>query len=822
MKNINVAVVAFLTINLAATPALADPCGMVPPPPPLEIAATSTIERIGVQKTYVAFDDGVETMVLRPGFQGNVEEFGMLIPFPSPPAIRKVDDNIFSHIAAAIDPPEVIARVQRFRPRSFGRGAMSKSAPSAARRRRPKTEQSLRFDEVKVVKQEAVGMYEVAVLAAGSPKALKRWMDDNKFRYPKGMDDVVEDYVRSRWYFVAVKTKVGQKAGVNPRPGMRAANSRRPAGSTFSGFVQAMGFRFRSKELVVPMRLSVFNSEGNARNIVYVLTDRPTKIRGIPEKFVVRQIPGKRLYHNVTNPLPLRVIGGTKKDLSPFQIKSLPARRNPTPHNGLAKDLFAADMLAMRRNRLSNPLEEKAKAMLNIGETLGLRGRVIDDLNRAQLKKERDRLSKKAIRRLQGMTLTIVDGAFDRRVLAKQNLRFSRYRMAKAKNSPSRYDANRQGPGFNRGGKLYRWEISKNESDDDESTAIAAATNSNTGSGSDAPAGMLALAVGLLALGAARPRKRKRFPAIIVATLLLVSGSLAYAQHAQLARRLSGKNGTAVVARLATSGDAVVPDLLAVASAKDRPVAQGRAILALVRIGSAQADAALARLVRTGQTPLVRTWAASGRMQLATNTADLYALESLSRSLPATRRPWVKRLAALLATASPDELLTTLARVPELRAEVQGAMGAVPATKLIDAMLHSKNMQVRQQAASFLGTKGERAGTLLARALRFRRNVSQPPWRGGPLYLPAVPWRQNDARRLASNLLRWMLWAENRGDTQTVRVVGNNLMSPALAQAAGYKAVRGQLGYSSDYWVGVWTKTYGSNAAARIINDVGQ
>ena len=41
----------------------------------------------------------------------------MLIPFPTPPAIRKVPDQIFSHIAAAIDLPEVIVDLRnRFSP----------------------------------------------------------------------------------------------------------------------------------------------------------------------------------------------------------------------------------------------------------------------------------------------------------------------------------------------------------------------------------------------------------------------------------------------------------------------------------------------------------------------------------------------------------------------------------------------------------------------------------------------------------------------------------------------------------------------------------
>ena len=44
---------------------------------------------------------------VRPGFEGKVDNFGMLIPVPSVPAIKKISDDTFAHIAAAIDPPEI-------------------------------------------------------------------------------------------------------------------------------------------------------------------------------------------------------------------------------------------------------------------------------------------------------------------------------------------------------------------------------------------------------------------------------------------------------------------------------------------------------------------------------------------------------------------------------------------------------------------------------------------------------------------------------------------------------------------------------------------
>ena len=184
-------------------------------------------------------------------------------------------------------------------------------------------------DVVRVLKKEAVGMYEVAVLAAGSSKALKKWMAENGFKYPDGMDKVCDEYIEEEWCFVAVKTKVADKKAVEPRPGQRRVKAGLPSGSTFDGHVQAMGFRFKTKELVVPMRLSAFN-DGELRNIVYLLTDGPRKIRSIPEEYVVRQIRGKQLFKNVSDPLPLRIIGGTEKDLKEWHLKGLKERRDPT------------------------------------------------------------------------------------------------------------------------------------------------------------------------------------------------------------------------------------------------------------------------------------------------------------------------------------------------------------------------------------------------------------------------------------------------------------------------------------------------------------
>ncbi|MCG8586235.1 MAG: DUF2330 domain-containing protein, partial [Pirellulales bacterium] len=298
----------------------------------------------------------------------------------------------------------------------------------------------LKRNEVRVLREEAVGMYEVAVLEAGSPEALKKWMGKNGYKYPDGMDKVCDEYIEDRWCFVAVKTKVADKKAVDPRPGQRRAKAGLPKGATFDGHVQAMGFRFKTDKLVVPMRLSAFN-EGELRNIVYLLTDGPRKIRSIPEEYVVRQISGTQLFKNVTDLLPLRIIGGTEKDLQEWHLRGLPERRNPEPKNGAAKQLFAADLRAVGLGKLALPHEEQEKQLLVIGERLGLRGNEIDKLNAEAFKEESKKVVAAALKDLDKMTLTVVDGDFPREVLGSQNLTFAEYKMPARRNNAETYDA---------------------------------------------------------------------------------------------------------------------------------------------------------------------------------------------------------------------------------------------------------------------------------------------------------------------------------------------------------------------------------------------
>ena len=426
MRNITMKHALLAGLAFLSSSAVADPCGMVPPIyiPPDDVR--TSISRIGAQRTYVSFRSGIETIALRPGFAGSVDEFGMLIPFPSPPAVRKIEDDTFSHLEAALAPPKV--QVQIYDPRRERMMAMGYAVPAArsAVAEADKAEEGLRYDEVRVLRQEAVGMYQVAVLEAGSPAALQKWMTRNDYRYPEGMDDVTGEYLAEGWCFVAIKATVGQGAGVRPRPGMRSTDPALPAGASFDGHVQGMAFRFRTEAPVVPMRLSVFNG-ADPRNVVYMLTDEPVKINGIDDAMVLQQISGKALHANLTEPLQVLYSGGKRSDVRRSDLEMIEGMRTPEPYMHVARDLIAADLLAARQGELSLPFEEEEKELLAISESLGLRGADIDALHAEALAASRALAVAGALDDLDEMHLTVIDGVYPGALLASTNLTFSPY-----------------------------------------------------------------------------------------------------------------------------------------------------------------------------------------------------------------------------------------------------------------------------------------------------------------------------------------------------------------------------------------------------------
>ncbi len=222
------------------------------------------------------------------------------------------------------------------------------------------------------------------------------------------------DYIKLGWVFVAERTRVGSKLNSDPKPG----------------------------------------NEGKKRQIVYYLTDEPVRFEGVDTSLVKRQLDGWRLLKNITQLLPVRVLGGRPSEVSKDMLSNLRPRRDPKPHNGEAKALFSSDLRALKTGQLS--LDHEEKELLRIGEALNLRGPQLDLLHEAHLEVERDKNAQGELGKLENYYLTVLDGDFPIELMKKKDLTTARFAMNSKDNSRVAYDAKNDGPGAELEGT--RWE----------------------------------------------------------------------------------------------------------------------------------------------------------------------------------------------------------------------------------------------------------------------------------------------------------------------------------------------------------------------------
>lgn len=280
---------------------------------------------------------------------------------------------------------------------------------------------------------------------------------------------------------------------------------------------------------------------------------------------------------------------------------------------------------------------------------------------------------------------------------------------------------------------------------------------------------------------------------LIVSTIALLGcavGAFADCDAEQLIRGLDGEHAAEHVDRLVRRGEAVVPRLIEAVDQSEVLSVRGWAIVALSRIGTPDAKKALARVVKNDRVPLiVQRWAGAGRIAAASTLDELIRLATNQRLYPSLQGVLRERALDLADSNDIGSLLRVAHLDPQLKGLVTDVIMSRGPQGLTNAMLRAKNASVRQLAAGYLASLGKRDGpeiaTLVVQAYAFDARAKSVPWRGGPLYIPALDWHPSDARRLLVHLARWHEWAvkhKNRVDAHTVL---NTLQSRTLIRAAG-------------------------------------
>jgi hypothetical protein len=157
-------------------------------------------EPLDATEVFISYDDGVQTLVLKPEWQGNAKEFGIVYPTPGKPEVSEGPVDLFWQLEEATNP-----FIERDMMMDDGMVMMA-------------TAEAVEEKSVVVIEEKQVGEYAVTVLTATDADDLVEWLADNDYNYGEKDAEKVEYYVeQGGFYFVALKVDAEHFDGF-PRP----------------------------------------------------------------------------------------------------------------------------------------------------------------------------------------------------------------------------------------------------------------------------------------------------------------------------------------------------------------------------------------------------------------------------------------------------------------------------------------------------------------------------------------------------------------------------------------------------------------------------
>ncbi|MDJ0910425.1 MAG: DUF2330 domain-containing protein [Woeseiaceae bacterium] len=201
--------------------------------------------------------DGDRTVLtMANDFEGDVEDFAMVIPVPTfieREQINVGDKALIDHLDAYTAPrlveyfdPDPCGRRERLE--VFSMMAEDANAPRSLGSAR---EQAL---GVTIEASYTVGEYDILILSAEESDGLIVWLNENGYRIPDGAEEVVGSYLKQDMRFFVAKVNLEAQAE-----------------SGYS-YLRPLQVAYESPRFMLPIRLGTLNADGMQELYVYALT----------------------------------------------------------------------------------------------------------------------------------------------------------------------------------------------------------------------------------------------------------------------------------------------------------------------------------------------------------------------------------------------------------------------------------------------------------------------------------------------------------------------------------------------------------------------
>lgn len=213
--------------------------GGIMPPPNRWVQETQ-------QKAAIVYEDGLETMVLSMQFQGELTDFGWVIPVPAKPSVEKSSSYLFFSLAELT--------------KNYDKSGL---LPASSQLGMLKSETK----PVEIIEKKEVGIYDVTTLAASDANALAIWLAKNGFNYPSNKAYILQDYVQDQWYYVAVKIRAEEAQDIQTSQALK------------EGQATPLKLSFKTDKIVYPLKISSITSKPKVTTTT-TLVSTPEQLKG--------------------------------------------------------------------------------------------------------------------------------------------------------------------------------------------------------------------------------------------------------------------------------------------------------------------------------------------------------------------------------------------------------------------------------------------------------------------------------------------------------------------------------------------------------------
>lgn len=247
MKRITTAAILALCLGLAGPQARAF-CGFY-------VAKADTKLFNKASQVAIVRHDDKTVLTMANDFQGDLEEFAMVIPVPTfitREQIHVGERALLEHLDAYSAP----RLVEYFDPDPCLRLVREKMAmPQSV----GYDEEDRRRDEGLGITVEAaytVGEYDIVILSATQSHGLETWLRQNGYRLPEGAARVLGSYIKQDMRFFVAKVNLEEQS------------------KTGFQYLRPLQVAYESPKFMLPIRLGMLNADGQQELFVYLLTRR--------------------------------------------------------------------------------------------------------------------------------------------------------------------------------------------------------------------------------------------------------------------------------------------------------------------------------------------------------------------------------------------------------------------------------------------------------------------------------------------------------------------------------------------------------------------